>query len=79
MHPMHMLAAGASFWHSADCVRLPLPLIPQSVAAQAVTLGVMLQSRYERTGEMKDLEEAIEAARKAVSSMPDDLVTQPGN
>ncbi|KAL2195348.1 CHAT domain-containing protein [Corynascus similis CBS 632.67] len=35
-------------------------------------LGVMLQCRYERTGEMADLEEAIEMARQAVESTPHD-------
>jgi hypothetical protein len=35
-------------------------------------LANKLESRYERTGKMEDLEEAIERARKAVAATPDD-------
>jgi hypothetical protein len=35
-------------------------------------LGSKIGLRYERTGEMKDLEEAIQTARQAVESMPAD-------
>ncbi len=35
-------------------------------------LGEFLQSRFERTGEMANLEEAIETAREAVQSTPHD-------
>ncbi|GKU10360.1 unnamed protein product [Fusarium langsethiae] len=43
-----------------------------SLAAWLNNLGNQLESLYERTGEMKDLEEAIETARKAIESTPDD-------
>lgn len=35
-------------------------------------LGLMLESRYERTGAVTDLEEAIGMARQAVAATPDD-------
>ncbi|KAI9785802.1 MAG: hypothetical protein M1816_008250 [Peltula sp. TS41687] len=43
-----------------------------SLAGRLGNLGVMLRSGYERTGEMKDLEEAIRVARLAVDSTPED-------
>ncbi|KAH7191136.1 CHAT domain-containing protein [Fusarium oxysporum] len=41
-------------------------------AAWLNNLGNKLERRYERTGEMADLEEAIRTARQAVDSAPDD-------
>jgi hypothetical protein len=43
---------------------------PASRTARLNNLGVMLESRYERMGEMSDLEEAIKTARQAVDSTP---------
>ncbi|KAH7232458.1 CHAT domain-containing protein [Fusarium solani] len=41
-------------------------------AGRVNNLAVMLQGRYERTGNVADLEEAIDVARQAVAATPDD-------
>jgi tetratricopeptide (TPR) repeat protein len=41
-------------------------------------LGLMLDRRYSRSGEMADLQEAIAAARQAVNSTPNEHVHRPG-
>ncbi|KAF5227665.1 hypothetical protein FAUST_11634 [Fusarium austroamericanum] len=43
-----------------------------NLAGRLNNLGNQLKSRYERTGEIKDLEEAIKMARKAIESTPND-------
>ncbi|KAJ9412631.1 hypothetical protein QL093DRAFT_2027076, partial [Fusarium oxysporum] len=48
------------------------PHVHPDLAARLNNLGNKLGRRYERTGETKDLEEAIQAVRQAVESTPHD-------
>ena len=48
-----------------------IPEADRDHAAMSNNLSNMLQSRFERTGSMADLNEAIQLSRQAVESMPD--------
>ncbi|CAG8885191.1 unnamed protein product, partial [Penicillium egyptiacum] len=42
-----------------------------NLAGRLNSLGINLNSRYERAGQMDDLEEAIRLSRQAVAATPD--------
>jgi hypothetical protein len=67
--------------HLAINARAAVYLIPgdhPDHAGWLNSLGVMLESRYKRTGAMADLEEAISVARQAVDATPADHPDCPG-
>ena len=45
---------------------------PEITNSLLSNLGVFLGSRYKRIGDMTDLEEAIQVARRAIASTPED-------